>query len=263
MLTGVSTRTHFYARGGKVNKELKVKFDDPKSYENLDLIYSSESTQGIGTHAKVDVVVGQGSSIINFSIKNTGYAYGQGEILTVHTGGTAGIPTDPSLTYKEFQLTLQDTFSDSFAGWTIGDLEVLDHFDDLCDGNNKSFPIKLDGTYLTIRAAKGSSIDVQSVLLVFINDILQVPGQAYTFGGGSTLKFSEAPKKGDSTKVLYYKGTGDIDVVFKDVLETVKIGDELTLLNEPRDPYNQGYGLLQDERVVTGINTTDSVNTNP
>jgi len=263
VLTGVSTRTHFYARGGKVDKELKVKFDDPKSYENLDLIYSSKSTQGIGTHAKVDVVVGQGSSVINFSIKNTGYGYGQGEILTVHTGGTAGIPTDPSMTYKEFQLTLQDTFSDSFAGWTIGDLEVLDHFDDLCDGNNKSFPIKLDGTYLTIRAAKGSSIDVQSVLLVFINDILQVPGQAYTFSGGSTLKFSEAPKKGDSTKVLYYKGTGDIDVVFRDVLETVKVGDELTLMNEPRDPYNQGYGLLQDERVVTGINTTDSVNTNP
>ena len=263
VMTGVSTRTHFYARGGKVNKELKVKFDDPKSYENLDLIYSSESTQGIGTNATVDVVVGQGSSVIDFEIRNTGYAFGQGEILTVHTGGTAGIPTDPSLTYKEFQITLQETFNDAFAGWTLGELEMLDHIDDLCDGNRKTFPIKRDGVYLTIRAAKGSAIDVKSVLLVFINDVLQVPGEAYIFKGGSTLKFTEAPKVGDSTKILYYKGTGGIDVVFKDILETVKEGDNLTLQNEPRDPYNQGYGMLQDSRVVTGINTTDSVNTNP
>ena len=209
------------------------------------------------------MVVGQGSSVIDFEIRNTGYAFGQGEILTVHTGGTAGIPTDPSLTYKEFQITLQETFNDAFAGWTLGELEMLDHIDDLCDGNRKTFPIKRDGVYLTIRAAKGSAIDVKSVLLVFINDVLQVPGEAYIFKGGSTLKFTEAPKVGDSTKILYYKGTGGIDVVFKDILETVKEGDNLTLQNEPRDPYNQGYGMLQDSRVVTGINTTDSVNTNP
>jgi hypothetical protein len=261
--TGVSTRTHFYARGGKVEKELDVKFDDPLSYSNLDLIYSSESSQGIGTYAKVDVVVGQGSSVIDFEVRNTGYAFGQGEILTVHTGGTAGIPTNPSLPYKEFQLTIQNTYNDAFAGWSIGDLQVLDNFDALCDGSNKSFPIKLNDSYLTIRSAKGSSIDVQACLLVFVNDILQKPGEAYSFSGGSTLKFSEALKKGDSTKLLYYKGTGDIDVVFKDVLETIKVGDELTLVNESRDPFNQGYGMLQDERVVIGINTTDSVETNP
>jgi hypothetical protein len=227
--TGVSTRTHFYARGGKVEKELSVKFDDPLSYSNLDLIYSSESSQGIGTYAKIDVVVGQGSSVIDFEISNTGYAFGQNEILTVHTGGTAGIPTDPSLPYKEFQITIQNTYSDAFSGWSIGDLEVLDNIDALCDGNNKSFPIKLNNSYLTIRSAKGSSIDVQSCLLVFVNDILQKPGEAYTFSGGSTIKFNEPLKAGDSTKLLYYKGTGDVDVTFKDVLETVKVGDELTL----------------------------------
>ena len=56
--------------------------DDPLSYSNLPLIYSSEST-GIGTQATVDIVVGQGSSIINFEIKNTGYSYDNGQILTV------------------------------------------------------------------------------------------------------------------------------------------------------------------------------------
>ena len=71
--TGVSTRTHFYARGGKIEKNLDVKFDDPLSYSNMDLVYSSESVQGIGTYATIDVVVGQGSSVIDFAITNTGY----------------------------------------------------------------------------------------------------------------------------------------------------------------------------------------------
>ena len=97
--------------------------------------------------------------------------------------------------------------------------------------------------------------------MVFVNDVLQVPGEAYIFNGGSSFKFTEAPKKGDSTKILYYKGTGAVDVVFKDVLETVKVGDKLELRNESK--LDQGPGLLQDPRVVTGINTTDSVETNP
>ena len=46
----------------------EVVIDDPLSYSNLPLIYSSEST-GIGTQATVDIVVGQGSSVINFEIK--------------------------------------------------------------------------------------------------------------------------------------------------------------------------------------------------
>ena len=96
--------------------------------------------------------------------------------------------------------------------------------------------------------------------MIFINDILQVPGQSYVFNGGSIVEFTEAPKSGDTAKVLFYKGSGDVDVVFRDVLETVKVGDNLTL------NYDKGLTdayLQQDERVVTGINTTDSVKTNP
>jgi hypothetical protein len=65
-------------------------------------------------------------------------------------------------------------------------------------------------------------------LLIFLNDILQKPGEAYFFEGGSVVEFSEAPKEGDTVKVIFYKGSGDIDVVFRDVLETIKVGDEVT-----------------------------------
>ena len=129
------------------------------------------------------------------------------------------------------------------------------------DGVSKKFPLKLGGGLITIRAAKGSNIDVKSTLLIFINDILQKPGEAYYFTGGSVIEFSEPPKKGDFVKVIFYKGSGGIDVVFKDILETIKIGDELTLNYE--SGFGQGPGLQQEERVVTGINTTDSLETNP
>ena len=88
---------------------------------------------------------------------------------------------------------------------------------------------------LLLEPKEGSNIDVQATLLVFINDTLQVPGEGYTFENGSVLTFSEAPKgpnpdgtfDGDTCKILFYKGSGDIDVTFTDILETVKEGDIL------------------------------------
>ena len=48
------------------------------------------------------------------------------KFLTVPKMGTTGIPTDPSKTFAEFQITIQDVSTDSFAGWHFGQLEVLD-----------------------------------------------------------------------------------------------------------------------------------------
>ena len=237
-----------------------VVFDDPLSYTDIPLIYSSSSSQGSGNESKADIVVGQGSSVIDFTIKNTGYGYGRGEILTVNVGGNSGIPTDISKPYSEFQIYVDETHTDGFSGWVLGELEVFDNIQDLFDGITKKFPLKLGGNPTTIRSARGSNIDVESTLLIFINDILQKPGEAYFFGGGSTIQFSEAPKEGDTCKILFYKGSGDVDVVFRDTLETVKVGDNLTLNYE--SGFGQGIGLQQEERIVVGINTADSVETN-
>ena len=258
---GVSTRTHFYNRGGKVNKNLKVVFDSPLSYSDIPLIYSEESPGvGVGTTATVNIVVGQGSSIIDFEIQNQGYAYGANQILTVPIGGATGIPTDPSLTFDEFQLSIQKIASDSFAGWHFGQVEMLDLIQDQFNGIKKQFVLKLNGSSVTIRAAAGSAIDVQSTLLVFINDILQLPNESYTLTGGSVLTFDEAPKganrrdgndfSGDTCKILFYKGSGDTDVIFKDILETVKPGDDVTMEK-------------QDERLVMGVPSSDTAETNP
>jgi len=235
-----------------------VIFDSPLSYSDIPLIYSSSSPAGFGTQATVDIVVGQGSSVIDFEIKNSGYNYGQQQVLTIATGGLAGIPTDLTKPFKEFQITIDKTISDEFSGWHLGQLEVLDKIENQFDGVTRSFNISVNSSPVTIRAAKGSNIDVQATLLVFLNDVLQVPGEGYTFNGGSVITFAEAPRAtsadgsviGDKCKILFYKGSGDVDVIFRDVLETVKPGDNLTIKG-------------QDERLVTSVVSSSTVETNP
>ena len=73
---------------------MEVVIDAPLSYDNIPLQYSNDSQTGAGSSATVNIVVGQGSSVISFEVEDYGYGYGNGEILTVPTGGTTGIPTD-------------------------------------------------------------------------------------------------------------------------------------------------------------------------
>jgi hypothetical protein len=229
------------------------------SYSNIPLVYSSGSS-GVGTQAKVNIVVGQGSSVIDFEIINTGYGYGDEQILTVPIGGATGIPTTGSL-FNEFQLTIQKTFVDEFTGWSIGELQVLDRLDDQFDGQTVAFEITLSSNLISILSSKGSNINVQDTLLIFINDVLQVPGKGYTFPGGSIITFTEPPKVGDTSKIIFYRGSGSVDVVDVDVLETVKVGDELTINYDPSR--GQSPTLQEEERTVTRIDSTDLVKTNP
>ena len=256
--TGISTREHFYARCGKVNKPLDVVFDDPLSYSNIPLEYSS--TAGFGTHATANIVVGQGSSVIAFELQNTGYGYGNGEILTVAIGGTTGIPTTSSYSGNEFKLTIDKVHDDSFSGWSIGTLQVLDKVDDFIDGVRKDFPLTLGGSIVSIVAAKGSKIDVEDVLLIFVNNILQVPNQGYTFEGGSSINFTEPLKIGDTVNIIFYKGSGDSDVIFRNVIETVKKGDTLQIKSDRS--IGQASYLTEEERIVEFVKSTNTVDTN-
>jgi hypothetical protein len=232
-----------------------VIFDSPLSYSNIPLIYSSQSPSGVGTGAVVDIVVGQGSSIISFELKNLGYAYKQNDILTVSIGGTTGIPTNTSLSFSEFKITIDKVQTDNFTAWSVGRIQVIDPLDNLFDGRRTRFPILIGGNQTTIKSKKGSTIDVQATLLVFINDILQVPGESYIFNGGSIIRFVEPPKNGDTSKILFYRGTGDLDTQNVDILETIKIGDNVSLKDDSID-------LTQDDRLVTEIVSSDVIKTN-
>ena len=232
-----------------------VVFDNPNSYDNIPLVYSSGSS-GLGTEATVNIVIGQNSSVIDFELENLGYGYNTSEILTVPTGGLTGIPTDPSNPFVNFELTIDETFSDIFYGWSIGDLQVIDKIENLFDGVRRNFPIRINGVQTSIRSRTGSNVETQYILLVFLNDILQVPDVSYTFNGGSTFTFVDAPNIGDTCKILFYKGTGDVDVLLENVLPTIKIGD---LVKVTSDIIEQ----KQTNRLVTDIISSDLLTTNP
>ena len=238
-----------------------VIFDSPLSYENIPLIYSDSLSAGIGTEARVNIVVGQGSSVINFELINNGYNYKFGDILTIPVGGPTGIPTDPTKSFSNFNLLVDQIYTNKFNAWSIGDLQIIDDFSNEFNNIRKSFQLKIDNMPISIVAAKNSNIDLSSTLLVFINDILQVPGESYIFSGGSIISFTEAPKSstefwgGDQLKIYFYRGTSNVDTKEVDILESIKVGDGLQL-------YGETLGLVENERIVDVINSSNSVITN-
>ena len=260
--TGISTREHFYARCGKVNKPLEIVIDSPLSYSNIPLTYTSGVT-GLGTQATIDVVVGQGSSIIGFEIRNTGYGYGNGETLTVGFGGTTGIPTTSTFTSSnQFEIEIEKVIRDEFTGWSLGVIETFDDVSNFIDGDRIDFPLLKAGIPLSINKAKGSKIELDQLLLVFVNKILQIPGNAYKFDGGSQITFTEPLKIGDTLTINFYKGSGsNLDVIDREVLETIKYGDEVTLNYDPdlgQKPYQQ-----ENARTISTITNVDRANTLP
>ena len=252
----VAINTSFFGSNLEENNPPLVVIDAPLPYSSIPLVYA-DGTTGVGTGAKVDVMVGQGSSIINFEIVSGGFGYKESEELRLSIGGTTGIQTTSS--YDPFILTVSDVYRDTFNGFTIGEIDVFDQIDDQFDGFETRFQLKIDNNLFAIETADGSNINIAQCLIITINDILQVPNSSYKFTGGTIIEFTEAPKKGDTAKIMFYKGTPGVDVVFVDILETIKIGDSLQLKNDSSK--GQTFGLLQEERIVTGITTLDTVRT--
>jgi len=238
-----------------------ITIDRPIGYINIPLKYTAGTT-GLGTGASIDVVVGQGSSVIDFTIKNYGFGYKPGDILTADTS-SIGIQTIRSSSqFREFYLFVENVYFNEFSAWSFGELQIIDDIAPNFNGRRKIFNISIDGKITSITTKKGSNIDIQSNLIIFVNDILQNPGESYFFDGGSTIEFSDPPKGpdasgqgGDTCKIFYYRGTKDVDVIDADILETVKIGDDLTLTSD-----DEKY--QQEERSVILVDSTSSVITN-
>ena len=250
--------TNGVAAGYTFTNPPTVFIDEPTGYENIPLVAAGGSTTN-GVNATADVKVGLGNSVTLFTVENTGRNYEIGDVLTVQSGGTTGIPTTgTSANFKDFQVIVEEVHNDSFAAWTFGNLDVLDDFSPFFDGVKKSFAIRKSGNYVTLRAAKGSPIRIQDNLLIFINDILQDPGVSYEFNGGSVVDFFEAPKAGDTLKIYYFKGSVT-DSTFVDIIETLKPGDQVRLRDDATKQYTFKYD--QDKRLISGISTSDTFNT--
>ena len=234
----------------------KIIIDSPLNYENIPLVYNSSNT-GIGTEATVDLVVGYGNNILEFNISNSGYAYSVGNILTVNIGGSTGIPTISTASFSPFKITVNEVFFDQFNAWYPGQFVVLDDFDSEFDGYKSIFALKENGEPSNFQTSRGSPLALDQNLLIFINDILQLPGDSYIFNGGSFIEFLEAPKVGDSVKVLFFKGS-DADINNISVVPTVKVGDNLKI-NDILQGRNNVYS--ENSRIVSFLQNVDSVYT--
>ena len=104
-------------------------------------------------------------------------------------------------------------------------------------------------------ASLDTSIDPTNNLLIFINDVLQQPRQNYTLEGGTVVKFVEAPKGGSKLQLLFFRG-GNQDIESINPVETVKVGDKLSLLRDLSVP-------TQTDRVISDISDISKVETPP
>jgi len=243
------------------------------SYENLEVVGVSRvgfgATTDTGSNLLVSLEVGAASTSVgigstlfevkSFKISRPGYGFRNGDVVTV-----VGLVTDRNLSspVSQFELTVLDTFSDSFSAWQFGELDFIDPIDSLQNGVKTRFPLYYNGELLSFEIdendSRSSKIDLNSVLLIFINGVIQEPGSSYRFEGGTSITFTEAPDEGDNIDIFFYRGTRGTDSLNVDVNELVKSGDTLRV----RKNNSIDDTVSQTSRLVYSINSSDLVETN-
>ena len=234
-----------------------IKILIPPNYSNLGVAYTGGSS-GVGEGAKVSVIVGNGSSITGFTIEDPGYGYKVGEVLKV-----VGITTNPSVGagFSEFRMTVLETFTDKFGGFYPGQFVRINSLAPFFTGKKRKFLLTVTTLGITdtfsVKVDPNSDLKSDNNFFVFINEILQKPGESYKIVG-SQIIFSEAPRANSKCLILYYRGS-DLDVEQVDPPRTIKEGDSIQIREDIFDLYDRE----QFERVVKKIVSFDAFDTFP
>jgi hypothetical protein len=229
----------------------------PPNYSNLGVAYTGDFS-GAGEGAKVSVIVSNDSSITGFNLDDPGYGYKVGEVLKV-----VGITTNPSVGvgFSEFRMTVLETFTDKFGGFYPGQFVKINSLAPFFTGKKRKFLLTVTTLGITdtfsVRTISGSDLNKNNNFFIFINDILQKPGESYNIIG-SQIIFSEAPKANSKCLILYYRGS-DLDVEQIDPPRTIKEGDSIQIGENISDLYDRE----QFERVVKKIVSEDIFDTFP
>jgi hypothetical protein len=243
---------------------------DP-SYQDLPIVGVSRlsvgntTTTGIGLSITVQVgpsdSVGIGSSyfeVKSFKITKPGYGFSRGDVFEV-----VGLVTDSRLNYpiEPFRLVVDEIFTDSFASWQMGEFDYIDSIKPLQDGVRTRFPLYRNNELLSFEVDRNdieaSQIDFNSLLLIFVNGVMQEPNVSYTFEGGTTFRFKEPPVQTDNIAIFFYRGTRGVDSDIININETIKVGDTIKI-----NKNNNIFGTIpQDERIVSLIQSADTTET--
>jgi len=254
--------------GGTGYTNPKIFVSEP-SYENLSVTGVSRlgigTTTSTGTGLLLNVEVGASSTtgigstyyqVNKFNISRQGYNFQRGDIFK-----PVGLVTDSRLgsPLSEFKLTVLDTFTDSFAAWQFGEFDYIDSIVNYQDGFRTRFPLYYNNELLSFESQADTQINLSNILLIFVNGVIQNPGVAYEFDGGTSFVFTTAPKPEDKVAIFFYRGTkGDDSSLVTTINETIKRGDTVQVLKN-----NSIFGTIaQDKRTVFDLSFSDKFETN-
>ena len=166
---------------------------------------------------------------------------------------------------SDFELTVTEVFRDQYASWNFGDFDFVDSIKDLQDGVRKRFPLIYNASLLSFEIDEdnpdSSLIDLDALLLIFVNGVIQDPGESYTFDGGTSFDFTVAPDEDDIIDIFFYKGTNGIDSIQvaagSSVSPTIKKGDVVQVFKD-----TSGITTTQEKRTIYAIRSSDEVETN-
>ena len=200
------------------------------------------------------------SDVQTFRITNPGYSFEVGDVIR-----PVGVVTDRSLQHirDDFELEILEIFNDSYASWNLGEFDYIDTIKNLQNGRRTRFPLYYNGQLLSFEIdeldPQSSLIDPKSLLMIYVNGILQIPGEAFTFEGGTSFIFTEAPDADDNIAIFFYKGTDGTDsLTITDVVPTLKMGDSVQIFKNNDIPTT----VNQDIRTVYDIQSSDTIETN-
>jgi hypothetical protein len=208
-------------------------------------------------------LVGIGTTLFqvsSFKITRPGYNFRRGDVFAPVGLVTAKGFSNP---IEEFKLFVLEIYNDSFASWQFGEINLLDSIRRFQDGKRQNYPLYYNGELLSFQKNQENPdsllIDFDSLLVIFINGILQEPKISYEFNGGSVVRFTSPPKENDLVEIYYYAGTRNQDSRRVEVNETIKIGDTVQIYSNNGNLNNT---VTQNTRTVFNFPSADLIETN-
>jgi len=161
--------------------------------------------------------------------------------------------------FEEFKIRINEVQTDKFSGSYPGQFIKFDDISSNFNEIRRKFTLTITTSgqkdIVSLKIIPGSDLDITNNIFVYINDILQNPGDAYTFFG-SRISFKEPPKKNSKCSIYYYRGSS-LDVQDVEPPKTIKEGDTIQIKENKNDILDTD----QFERVVKKIVSSDQLDT--
>ena len=92
--------------------------------------------------------------------------------------------------------------------------------------------------------------------MIIINGVIQEPGVAYHFNGGTSFVLTEPPSPEDDVSIYFYRGTSESDTqLVTNIIPSIKKGDDVQLMRITES-------VDQDIRTIASIENSTTIETN-